>query len=200
MPDLTPDVERELDALDDALAGRRVASDLAELAELAVLLRDDRPAPDGDFGRDLDRRAAHGFRERDPRAPASRPRRLVRREWMAPALGVTATALLIAIVAIAAPGDDDMQGAGPGAPVTDSAELDGGDGATASEGAGGADARSLAPQPGSVPPAPGTVAPRTDGRERRHIERSASLTLAARPRDLDAVSERVQEVTSDQGG
>ena len=50
---------------------------------------------------------------------------------------------------------------------------------------------------GAVPPAP---APRADGRERRSVERSASLTLAARPRDIDAVSARVQEVTRQQGG
>ena len=44
MPDLTPDGERELAAVDDALAGRRVDPDLADLAELALLLRDERPA------------------------------------------------------------------------------------------------------------------------------------------------------------
>ena len=43
MPDITPDVERELAALDDALAGRRVAPDLTELGELALLLRERAP-------------------------------------------------------------------------------------------------------------------------------------------------------------
>ena len=49
-------------------------------------------------------------------------------------------------------------------------------------------------------PAPGQGAPGSDGRERRSVERSASLTLAARPRDIDAVSAQIQDVTRQQGG
>ena len=71
MPDLTPDVERELEAIDHALDGRRVAADLTELGELALLLREDRPRPTDGFGRDLDSRVARGFPGRDPRARAS---------------------------------------------------------------------------------------------------------------------------------
>ena len=52
----------------------------------------------------------------------------------------------------------------------------------------------------SVPPAPSPGNPGTDGRANRKVERSASLTLAARPRDIDGVSARVQEVTRAQGG
>ena len=36
----------ELEAVDNALAGRYVAPEHAELAELALLLRDDRPEPE----------------------------------------------------------------------------------------------------------------------------------------------------------
>ena len=67
----TPDtLTRELDALDDALAGRAVDPDLADLAELAVALRDDRPAPDPAFTRTLDTRVERGF----PRAAGARKR------------------------------------------------------------------------------------------------------------------------------
>ena len=52
----------------------------------------------------------------------------------------------------------------------------------------------------SVPPAPAPGNPGTDARENRRVERSASLTLAARPRDIDGVSARIQEVTRQQGG
>ena len=71
MPDLTPDVERELAALDDALAGRRVAPDLTELGELALALREERPRPADDFGRFLDTRVERGFPGRDPRVRVS---------------------------------------------------------------------------------------------------------------------------------
>jgi hypothetical protein len=55
MPELTPEAERELAALDDALAGRPVAPDLTELGELARLLRDERPAMPEPFARALER-------------------------------------------------------------------------------------------------------------------------------------------------
>ena len=90
MPDLTPDVERELAALDDALAGRRVAPDLADLGELALLLREERPAPDRDFGRDA--RRARGARVPRDRARArARPAaRWCWPRWTCPALGIAA--------------------------------------------------------------------------------------------------------------
>src|SRR5215207_4908172 len=103
MPDLSPAVERELAALDDALAGRPVEPDLTELGELALLLREERPAPSDGFGRHLDHRAARGFPGRDPRGRASGRRWLAWQGWMAPALGITTTVLLIALVAVIAP-------------------------------------------------------------------------------------------------
>jgi len=208
MPDhLSPEVERELEALDDALAGRAVPPDLAELGELTRELRAERPAISEDFGTRLDARVRRGFPDGGPRRRASRWR--LWSGWsagLAPALGVTATALLIAVVFVAFPsGDDEM------APL-------GGDRTTSSESSGGAAAESGGTEPASrsgattssadsaagapepVPPAPAQGAPRSDGRDRRMVERSASLVLAARPRDIDGVSARVQEVTRRQGG
>ena len=72
MPDLSPDIERELDALDDALAGRRVAPDLTELGELALLLREERPQATDDYRRELDARAARGFEPLEPARPRAR--------------------------------------------------------------------------------------------------------------------------------
>src|ERR1700754_1789574 len=107
MPDLSPDVERELEALDDALAGRRVAPDLTELGELALLLREDRPQPTDGFGRYLDNRVERGVPGRDPRTRASGRRWLTWQGWMAPALGAMATVVLVAVIAVSGPSGND---------------------------------------------------------------------------------------------
>ena len=44
-------------------------------------------------------------------------------------------------------------------------------------------------------PAPALGSARSDGRRRRTVERSATLTLGAPPRDIDLVSARIQAVT-----
>ena len=84
----TPEtLTRELAALDDALAGRPVDPDLADLAELAVLVRDERPAPDPAFARSLDARVERGFpRARDAPRAGSRGRssRCPRSAWPRP--------------------------------------------------------------------------------------------------------------------
>jgi hypothetical protein len=215
MPDLSPDVERELEAVDDALAGRRVASDLTELADLALLLRADRPAPTEGFGRDLDNRVERGFPGRDPRSRASGRRWLAWHAWMGPGLAAGLAALFVGIV-IALPGgsgDDESGAGGAGSPA-----LSGSNGARESAGsaaagdAGGAraaqpesaaaddQAASSLAAPESVPPAPGPGSPGSDSRAKRKVERSASITLATRPRDIDTVSARIQDVTRQQGG
>ena len=61
----------ELEAIDAALAGHYVAPEHAELADLALLLRDERPQPAPAWATHLDRRVEAGF-------PA-RPK--PRREW-----------------------------------------------------------------------------------------------------------------------
>jgi len=207
MPDLTPDVERELAALDDALAGRRVEADLTELGELALALRATRPRPTDGFGRSLDKRMQRGFPGGDPRARASR-----RRWWgellTVPAFGIAAAVLVVAVIVVVGPSGDHEGGAGGGTPAVQ----EGGGGASRGAGGGreidrarsggesaGGSASSLA-SPSSVPPAPGPGSPRSDRRNRRAVERSASLTLAARPRDIDSVSAQIQDVTRQQGG
>src|SRR5215217_2438522 len=102
----------ELEAVDAALAGRYVAPEHAELAELALLLRDDRPEPTPAWATHLDRRVEAGF-------PA-RPKK--RRDWTwlrtaAPA-AVVASLLLIIVAGGALSGgggDSDDSGGGTAA-------------------------------------------------------------------------------------
>ena len=207
MPDLSPVAERELAAVDDALAGRRVDPDLAGLAELALLLRDDRPEPAPAFTHDLDRRARLGF----PAGGSRGGRRWISwrprwHGWLAPALGFAATAVVfVALVSSLPSGSDDSGGASGGS----TSSLDSGAAAPRAESAqsaGGGDAAGdSAAEPSTtlaspVPPPAGDGSPRSDGRDRRKVERSASLTLATKPGDVDAVSARIQDVTRRQGG
>ncbi len=64
---LTPEAAAELAALEAALAGAPVAPEHADLADLVLALRDERPRPADDFARTLDERAAASF----PREPAA---------------------------------------------------------------------------------------------------------------------------------
>jgi Domain of unknown function (DUF4349) len=239
MPELTPEIERELAAIDDALAGRRVESELTELGELALALREERPRPGPEFGAELDAKVERGFRDPDPRSAVSG-----RRWWEAlltvPAFGTAfAVLLVVTVVAIGPSGSDDEESAGGGGSATMAQPESAGGGDSESEdsasateesaggagegvtpmsgGSAGAAQRSGAepapaaadsaadfaepvPPGGGIAPYPGPGSPRADGRPRRSIERSAALTLAARPRDIDAVSARIQDVTHAQGG
>ena len=70
---LDPEVERELEAIDRALAGEPVDPDLEDLARLALELRAERPEPDAEADARLDVLAAAGFPPRTSdraRAPA----------------------------------------------------------------------------------------------------------------------------------
>src|SRR2546423_12500980 len=87
-----PDVARELDALDRALTGEAVDPDLAELADLARALREDRPRPREEFRAELDAGAARGFTR--PRARRGRP---ARPPPLLPALGAAAAVVGVVV-------------------------------------------------------------------------------------------------------
>ncbi len=100
-----PDVERELEAIEGALAGERVDPELEHLARVALELRGERPLPSAETQARLDERAAEGF---PPRAgdrlgrfhrkasDGLRPLRGPDARRVLPALGV-ATACVVAI-------------------------------------------------------------------------------------------------------
>jgi hypothetical protein len=174
----------ELEAVDAALAGREVAPEHAELAELALLLRDDRPEPGETWATRMDRRVETRF----PARPRRRPRLRIGTWWRP--VAVVASLLLPVVLAAALTsgrsGDDSSDGGGGMAGAAqETAPNAGGDD---SAGAG-------------VPPeVRSTGNPRSDAHDRRSVQRSATLTLAAPRREIDGVAGRIADVTADVGG
>jgi hypothetical protein len=201
-PDLTPEAARDLAAIEDALAGRTVEPDLTDLGELALALRDERPEISEDFAASLD---ARRWGERERR------RRKSREVWpgFAPAFAASILLALVVSVAVLGGGGDDgeMGSSGSsegGGSVAASEVQDAGGGEEAASSAPGAASRAK-PTASDVEPLPpaavgggGNAA--SDSLRNRMIERSASLTLAARPRDVDKVAAGVLRVTDAVGG
>lgn len=209
----TPDtLTRELAALDDALAGRPVDPDLAALGELALLLREDRPVADDAFARALDLQAERGFpreRTRARRFGVTLPRIPM------PALGVAASLVLVVGVSIAVL---SQRGDVINTVSREQQSSDGGSAGSSGDSASAPRSKQTAPttdeptgtgsEPatgtasptviGPLPPAPSD--PRADRRQVRQVERSAEVTLAARPRDIDKAAAGILRVTDQVGG
>jgi hypothetical protein len=87
-------------AIDTTLAGEPVDPEFAELAELALILRDDRPAAEPRFAAEMDQRVARRFAGPPSRAAATAARQRPWRRWMlAPgaAVGGLAAAALVVV-------------------------------------------------------------------------------------------------------
>ena len=104
-----PGIERDLAAIDATLGGQPVEADLAELAELVLVLRDERPHPRPAFVEELDDRLAKGFPRTEADAgakTASKPPRFwpgVKARRLPLAFG-SAAALLIVVTAVVSSG------------------------------------------------------------------------------------------------
>jgi uncharacterized protein DUF4349 len=164
----------ELEAVDAALAGRYVAPEHAELAELALLLRDDRMEPAPAWATRLDRRVEAGFPAR-PKAS--------RRAWLLKASPAIAMVVIfgpiIVLAALNRGGDDDSGSSGSVEAIGHSAPAEGLRGDSSA---------------GSSAAAPDVI------RQARSVQRSATLTLAAPRREIDSVAAEIGNVTADLGG
>ncbi len=214
---LTPEMERELDALDLTLAGE--GSD-RELAEIVRTVRGERAAPGEHFARELDAWAADGFgrrrgaeAEHGATAGAAVPSRAARllnrlpRFSLLPALAVAASLLVALVVAGSA-----LQGADEGRPASSAAPAP----ATQDQGPAADDAAAprreaspdelsssaAAPAP-TEPLSPGVDEPMSDqglDRRTRRVERAASLVLGAPVDDIDDVADGVIRATDQARG
>lgn len=182
-----PHIERELDAIDDALAGRPVEPELTELGALALELREDRPQPSEGFGRALDDKVARGF------GVGSLGRRRWQRAatYLPAAAAAAVTVLVVSLAVLAGGGSDDESGGGASKAARGS-----GDDATGALG-GSSQERRADP---SVAPAAPAPSPRSDREQSRKVERTAALTLATPPDEFDRVADEIVRVTDALGG
>jgi len=180
---MSADVLRELEAIDAVLRGDPVDPEWAETAELALLMRQQRPRRRAEFAAELDERAASGFRRRrarSARAGARRPRdkRLDR------ALAFAAATLAVIVgVGAAVSGLSSEKSTSGGARVQPQVKPP-------------PSARSAS---GSSSGSASTAPPVTSGAASiaaRRVERTSALTLGVAPERLQDVSSQVFDLTA----
>jgi hypothetical protein len=208
-PEPSPEVVRELAAVDAVLAGEPVEAEYEELRDLAVALRGERPTPRPEFALGLDLRAREGFSSQRVQAPPARrpwkiglPRRSVPLALgTAAALFIVATAVLSSGV-LGGGGNDGAQvavkepavkstGRESQAPLSATPQPQA---AADSQAAGGSSGQALAP------PSPGRPAGVSPQARRRQVERSASVTLSTPSDRVEDVADGVVRVTDRYGG
>ncbi len=186
---MDPGMQRELHALDAALAGEPVDGELAGLADLAVDLRAERPVPPEEFIEALDARAAAGFAQpQHTIAPQRRRRRVT------PLVAATGAAVFIAVVAIVSSNLFSSDGGGEFRSKTSQAE----DQASSGDSSAPTPQRQASPSLSVPTPVPGggtapTVRP-------RKVEQAASITLAAPRNEVEDVADGVIRTADRYGG
>jgi hypothetical protein len=214
---LTDEQRVELDALDRALAGYPVPSELRELEELVRDVRATAPEMSPAFAARLEQEVQEGFPPGRERRPVSVRRPWTERRWvLLPAAGSLAAVLVALIVVFGNTGDERSSSVDDfGAVATQEASPTAGDTADSAGGAGGgagAAADSAAstarrqstpsspasPSASAVAPSPpaGAVAP---GRARK-VERHAVLALRTPDDEFDRTTDAVIATVSRFGG
>jgi uncharacterized protein DUF4349 len=197
---LTPEQERDLEAIDRALAGEPVAFELRELEELVRDIRATAPEMIPAFAARLEQEVADGF----PTPRQSQPARGRGRRWLLlPALGSLA-AVLVALVVVLTDRRETNVSTGRAAPIEQPApgarERDAP--ASAARGDATADqaARPVAPQA----PATSTAARRAPSagvtQAPRKVQRSASIALQTPQDEFDRTTDAVNVTVARLGG
>ena len=202
-PILDPAIERELEALEAALAGQPVDPDLADLAELATDLRGTRPAPSQQFAAELDSAAAAGFSGGGrkgrfgglaARLGAMRPRRAL---LGAGATAFAAVVIATAVVSIGGSGTDRRPPSGANTVAAAPSEPAAGapqnvpSAAARKAPAASAGGTALEDRIGPQAPGPRASGPFASKQSRRAVERSAQLVLGTDPDGVRPASDRV---------
>lgn len=204
---LGPRERAELDAVDQALAGRAVDPDHGSWAELTSLIAAERPDVDEEWAAELDRRKAAGFRRPGVRARLEGLRPML----IAGPAGALATLAIVAVVAISTlsqGGGSDSQTLQPApdtavtSPPGNAFDQAPGAGGAASTEASGSSAAAAGDgyAPSSVYPlkrADKKIAPGTDNRK---VDRNVQLTLTTNPEKVRDVSDQVIAITRSLNG
>jgi hypothetical protein len=201
---LTPEMAAALAAIEATLEGHPVDPEHAELAELALILRAERPVPAPGVAGAIDERVA----KRWARPPLRRRLRPTRSWLAAPVAGLAAVALVVAIVSVGGNGGSSSgvsSAAALSATSSASAAASGSAGGPASAAhapsAGGvstsAPSRAAAPAGGDREQAPGP-SPSPSGK--RQVIQSAQLSLSTAPSRIDDVAQQVFDVVDAENG
>jgi hypothetical protein len=193
---LEPEMAAALAAIDATLEGDPVDPEHAELAELALILRAERPAPAPEVAGAIDERVA----ERWARPPLRRRLRPTRTWVAAPVAGLAAVALVVAIVSSGGTG-------GPSSEVSSAAASSATSSASSSASAGGAasaagDSASAPSRSPAVTPTvkPGAPAPSPSPSGKRQVVQSAQLSLSTAASRIDDVAQQVFDVVDAENG
>jgi hypothetical protein len=191
---LTPEQERDLEAIDRTLAGEPVAFELLELEELVRDIRATAPEMTPAFAARLEQDVSDGFPT--PREPPARMRVRGRRWLLLPALGSLAAVLVALVVVLADGGDDTNTLMGRSAPSEQAAPAAGGEAA--------ADQTARAGAPQTPAPATSTAARRTPSagvtEAPRKVQRSASIALQTPEDEFDRTTDAVNATVARFGG
>ena len=195
---LDPEIREQLDAIDATLAGDPVDPEYAELAELALLLRADRPRVPDALASTLDERVRNRFMA--PPA-AKRPRR-----WFAPLAGLSAAAVAaaVAVVVLSSGGGVSSSGlssttAAPSARLGQSSSSSGSTSVQSAPSAASGRARAAAAGTPALSAMPASQAPQPPANGRKVVQ-SAQLQLNAQPTRIEDVSQQVFDVVGREKG
>ena len=173
-----------------------------EFSDLVETLREDRMEIDPFFVRELDAKVAAGF-PRKRRRPSFG-------QIAAPALVLsTLVAGVVGLSQVETASDEDSMSASSGAQIAEDSAGAGGGSVGATEDAAGDEAlqyessarqraKSVTPAAGRAAPSAGS--PRSDNRETRKVETSASLVLGARPGGVQDLVNRITYITRESRG
>jgi hypothetical protein len=195
--------ERELDALERALAGEPVDGDLRDFEDLVNDIRATAPQMSPGFAASLEHRVGEGFPATGEHPAPRNPRR-----WMLfPAAGALCAALVGVVVVLGAGGtgrDDAGTAARESAPAVAPAAKDA-SGSAAEDFGATAPPRAAAPAPGAssstaVAPGKRSPAPAAPGSTPRKVQRGAELVLRVPTDKLESTSDGVLRTVDRFGG